>query len=167
MGTKAVYAGTFDPITNGHLWMIEQGAKLFDKLEVAIGENPEKKCMFSLKERLDIIDETIKPFSNVEISAFENQFLMSYAKLVGAQFVLRGIRSIGDYEYERTMRYVNSDFNTTVTPVFLIPPRGIAEISSSMVKGLIGPEGWEEVVQKYVSPFVFCKLKEVYYARRK
>jgi len=163
----ALYGGTFDPITNGHFWMIEQGAEIFDKLNIAIGVNPEKKCLFSLKERLEMIQELIKPFPNVELSAYENQFMVSYAKIIGARFILRGVRNSADYEYERTMRHVNGDFKTKITPVFLMPSREIAEISSSMVKGLVGPEGWEEVVQRYVPPIVFNKLKEEYYGRSK
>lgn len=161
----ALYAGTFDPLTIGHLWMIEQGSAMFDKLIVAIGINPEKKCMFSVEERLEMIRKAIEPFSNVELSSFGNQFLISYAQLLGAKFVLRGIRTESDYEYERTMRNINSDFNVSITTVFLMPPRGIAEVSSSMVKGLIGPEGWETVVKNYVPQSVFNKLQEAYCAK--
>ncbi len=163
----ALYAGTFDPLTIGHLWMIKQGSAMFDKLIVAIGINPEKQCMFSVKERLEMIRKAIKPFSNVELSSFTNKFLISYAQSIGARFVLRGIRTESDYEYERAMRNINSDFNPDITMVFLMPPRGISEISSSMVKGLIGPEGWEGIVKNYVPQSVFNKLREVYLARKK
>ncbi len=161
----AVYAGTFDPLTTGHLWMIEQGAAVFDKLIVAIGINPEKRCMFSVDERLDMLRRSVERFPNVEVDSFANQFLIAYAQSVGAQFVLRGIRTESDYEYERTMRNINGDLNPRITTIFLIPPRGIAEVSSSMVKGLIGPEGWEKIVRSYLPEPVFEKLKEVQHAK--
>jgi len=147
---KGIYAGSFDPITNGHLWMIEQGSKLFDKLVVAIGINSDKKYTFSLDERVDMLRISTRTLPNVEVQTFENQFLVDYASSVDAQYVLRGIRTEGDYEYERGMRHINSDLNPQIITAFLMPPREIAEISSSLVKGLVGPEGWEEVVEGYV-----------------
>jgi pantetheine-phosphate adenylyltransferase len=161
----AVYAGTFDPLTIGHLWMIEQGAALFGKVIVAVGINPEKRCMFSVDERLEMLQRSVKQFPNVEVGSFTNQFLIAYAQSVGAQFVLRGIRTESDYEYERVMRNINGDLNSCITTVFLMPPRGIAEVSSSMVKGLIGPEGWEIIVKGYLPKPVFEKLKENHYAK--
>ncbi|MBI4448031.1 pantetheine-phosphate adenylyltransferase [Candidatus Woesearchaeota archaeon] len=155
---KAVYAGSFDPITNGHLWMIEQGAKLFGKLVVAIGVNPDKKHAFSLDERLTMLRKTTRNFSNVTVESFENNFLVNYASSVNAQYVLRGIRSVGDYEYEREMRYINTDLNSDITTIFLTPPREIAEISSSLIKGLVGPEGWEEVIEGYIPRNVYNKF---------
>jgi len=165
--TSAVYAGTFDPLTIGHLWMIKRGAAIFDKLIVAIGINPEKSCMFSVEDRLDMLRRSVEQFSNVEISSFTNQFLITYAQSVDARFVLRGIRTESDYEYERVMRNINGDLNSGITTVFLMPPRGIAEVSSSMVKGLIGPDGWEAIVKGYLPKPVFEKLKEAYYEKSK
>jgi pantetheine-phosphate adenylyltransferase len=94
---------------------------------------------------------------NVEVQSFSNRFLINFAELVGPRFILRGIRNESDYEQERGMRNVNGDLDPTV---FLMPPRAITEVSSSLVKGLIGPEGWQEVVKAYVSPAVFQKLKD-------
>ncbi|MDO8504402.1 MAG: pantetheine-phosphate adenylyltransferase [Candidatus Liptonbacteria bacterium] len=161
----AVYAGTFDPLTTGHLWMIEQGAAIFDKLIVAIGINPEKRCMFSAEERLDMLRRSVERFPNVEVGSFTNKFLIAYAQAVDAQFILRGIRTESDYEYERIMRNINGDLSSNVTTIFLMPPRGIAEVSSSMVKGLVGPEGWEKIVSSYLPEPVFEKLKEVQHAK--
>jgi pantetheine-phosphate adenylyltransferase len=154
----AVYAGTFDPITLGHSWMIEQGANLFDRLIVAIGVNPDKRCLFSVEDRLLLLRDSAQQFPNVEVDSFGNAFLIHYAQSVGAQFILRGIRNESDYEYERAMRNINGDLAGSVTTIFLMPPRDIAEVSSSMVKGLIGPEGWESIVEKYVSVHVLEKL---------
>ena len=163
--TQAVYPGTFDPPTVGHLWMIRRGAELFGNLTVAIGTNPNKHCLFLVEERLDMLNRATGRFHNIRIDSFTNKFLMAYAKSVGAQFVLRGIRNATDFEYERTLRNINEDMNPGITTVFLVPPRDIAEVSSSMVKSLIGPEGWEPIVTKYVPPEVFESIAKVNYAK--
>jgi pantetheine-phosphate adenylyltransferase len=157
----AVYAGTFDPVTLGHLWMIEQGSILFDKLIVAIGTNFEKQNFFSLKDRISLLKESTREFKNVEIDEFSGQFLIRYSESIGAKFILRGIRNPSDYEYEKALRHINSDLNPAITTVFLMPPREISEVSSSIVKGLVGGEGWETILGKYVPQCVIGKLKEV------
>jgi len=129
----AVYAGSFDPLTNGHLWMIKQGLEMFDR----------PSC-----ERLTI-------------SEFDNRYLVDYARSVDAQYILRGIRSPNDYEYERVMRHINGDMAPKITTAFLMPPRDIAELSSSMVKSLIGPEEWKETVRRYVPQPVFKALEKM------
>jgi len=150
----AVYAGTFDPVTLGHLWMIKSGASLFDRLVVAVGTNPGKKCYFSLRERITMLQESIKGYDNVVIDKYPNKFLIKYAESIGAKFILRGIRSTTDYEYEKSLSYVNRHLNHEIETVFLLPPREMIEISSSIVRGLVGPDGWEKVVSKYTSPSV-------------
>lgn len=147
---RAVYAGSFDPITLGHLWMIEQGCALFDELIVAIGVNADKRYLFSLEDRMDMLRECTAQFPNVKIASFENLFLVRYAEQAGASFILRGIRNEQDYGYERGMRYVNEELDAKVKSIFLIPPRELVEVSSSFVKGLVGPAGWETVLRKYV-----------------
>lgn len=163
----AVYAGTFDPLTSGHQWMIEKGSQIFSRLQVAIGENPDKRCMFSLEERLETLTEAVGGFPNVKVSHFTNQYLVRYAQSIGAEFIIRGIRNEADYEYERTLRHLNSDLDSSITTIFLMPPREIAEVSSSVVKSLVGPEGWETIVKRFVSERVFKKLQEVHSARSK
>ena len=155
---SGVYAGSFDPLTVGHMWMIEEGARLFHRLIVAVGVNPEKKYTFPLEDRLTMLREATKQFSNVSVASFSNRYLIQYAQLVGATHVLRGIRTESDYEFERTMRNVNGDLDSGICTVFLMPPRGIAEVSSSMVKGLIGPIGWQKIVRKYVPEPVYRRL---------
>ena len=153
-----VYAGSFDPLTIGHLWMIEQGMNLFDRLIVAVGINPDKKYTFPLAERLAMIRESLKQYRNVSVTSFSNLYLIDYAQSIGATHILRGIRSESDYEYERTMRNINGDLDSTICSVFLMPPRGIAEVSSSMVWGLVGPKGWQKVVKSYVPAPVYRRL---------
>ncbi len=153
-----VYAGSFDPLTIGHLWMIEQGVRLFDRLTVAVGVNPDKRYSFGVEERLDMLRQSTRQFPNVSVASFSNRYLIHYAEGLGATHILRGIRTESDYEFERTMRNVNGDLDPGICTVFLMPPRGIAEVSSSMVRGLIGPLGWQKIVQKYVPGPVYKRL---------
>lgn len=155
---RAVYAGSFDPPTLGHLWMIEEAQRLVDELVVAIGINPEKRSTFTVEERQAMLASITAPFPNVRIAVFENRFLVHYAREIGAGFIVRGIRSAADYEYERSMRHINSDLAPEISTLFLMPPREIAEVSSTLVKGLIGPEGWEETVRRYLPEPVYRKL---------
>ena len=155
---SGVYAGSFDPLTVGHLWMIEQGVRLFDRLTVAVGVNPDKKYSFPIEDRLNMLQETTRQFPNVSVTSFSNRYLIHYAQHIGATHILRGIRTESDYEFERTMRNINGDLDSAICTVFLMPPHGIAEASSSMVKGLIGPVGWQKIVRKYVPDAVFRRL---------
>jgi len=158
MSTLAVYAGSFDPPTNGHAWMIQQGASMFSRLIVAIGVNPAKRSAYDLTTRLGWLRTLCSQWSNVEVTDFGNLYLAEYARRVGAGHILRGIRSEVDFAYEQTMRHINADLNPGLTTVFLMPPREIAEVSSSLVRGLIGPEGWKPVVQRYVPSTVYDDL---------
>jgi pantetheine-phosphate adenylyltransferase len=135
--------------------MIEQGVALFDQLVVAVGINPEKRYTFSLEDRLTMLRDSLHGFPNLRVTSFSNLYLIDYAQEVGATHILRGIRSESDYEYERTMRNINGDLDPGICTVFLMPPRDIAEVSSSMIKGLIGPKGWRRVVRKYVPDPVY------------
>jgi pantetheine-phosphate adenylyltransferase len=152
---RAIYAGSFDPPTNGHLWMVAQGVQLFDELIVAIGVNPAKVYTFSLADRLSMLEKSVGTYPHTRIDSYHNQFLVHYAQSVQASYILRGIRNEGDYQNERGLRHINHDLRADITTIFLMPPREIAEVSSSLVKGLVGPAGWEDVVRKYVPPAVF------------
>ena len=156
----AVYAGSFDPPTNGHLWMIERGLEMFDRLIVAIGSNPAKTYSYSLEERLEMLRASVPDSDRLAVEHFDNRYLVDYAEKMGAAYILRGIRSPNDYEYERVMRHINADMAPEITTVFLMPPRDIAELSSSMIKSLTGPEGWEETVRRYVPAEVFSVLRK-------
>jgi len=158
MGPTAVYAGSFDPPTLGHVWMIERGAELFERLIVAVACNPEKIYTYPLGQRVNWLRGTVGRFPNAEVATIENEFLAHYAARVGASYIIRGIRDEDDYRYERAMRYVNSDLNDGLTTVFLMPPRELCEVSSSFVKGMIGPDGWQEIVKRYVPECVFKDL---------
>ena len=105
-----------------------------------------------------MLDAITHPFPNVRISVFENRFLVDYAREAKANFIVRGIRSAADYEYERSMRYINSDIAPEISTVFLMPPREIAEVSSTMVKGLVGPQGWRDMIGRYLPEPVYQKI---------
>jgi pantetheine-phosphate adenylyltransferase len=162
MNKKAVYAGAFDPMTNGHLWMIEKASQLFDVLVVAIGENHEKSYTFSVDERIEFLRATTMHLPNVEVVHFHNEFLVNFAKKIGAKFMVRGIRNAQDYEYEKVMRHINYDLNSEIETILLLPPRKFAEVSSSLIKGLVGSVGWESVVGQYVPPIVLNNLAQLY-----
>ncbi|KPN73903.1 MULTISPECIES: pantetheine-phosphate adenylyltransferase [Neisseria] len=155
---RAVYAGSFDPPTNGHLWMISRAQAMFDELIIAIGVNPEKRSTYTVEERREMLEAITSEFPNVKVTVFGNRFLVDYADSIGARFVIRGIRTASDYEYERSMRYINSDLQPDITTVILMPPREFAEVSSTMVKGLVGPEGWRDMVRRYLPEPVYRKI---------
>jgi pantetheine-phosphate adenylyltransferase len=157
----AIYAGSFDPPTMGHMFMIRRAAKLFDHLVVAVGVNPGKTYTFSLDERVAMLQECVEGMQNVEVDRMEARFLVRYAREKGADAILRGIRSDEDYRYEHAMHNINMDIEPEIVTVFLMPPRDICEISSGFVKGLIGFEGWQEIVRPYVPKPVYRKLTEV------
>lgn len=156
--TKAIYAGSFDPPTNGHLWMIQEGSALFDNLIIAIGKNPDKKTSFPLDERIEMLLEISKNLPNTEVKVFEGKYLVNYADQNNADYILRGIRNSNDFVYEHAMRNVNRDLNKDIETIFLMPPKELAEVSSSLIKGLIGPEGWKDVIQQYVPEAVYSKI---------
>lgn len=156
----AVYAGSFDPPTNGHLWMIQRGLELFDRLIVAIGSNPSKSYTFTVDERLELLRASVPSAERLTIAHFDNRYLVHYAREQDARFILRGIRGPNDYEYERVMRHINADLAPNINTTFLMPPRDIAEVSSSMVMGLVGPVGWEDQVRRYVPAPVFEALEK-------
>jgi pantetheine-phosphate adenylyltransferase len=166
---KAVYAGSFDPVTNGHMWMIKEGIKLFDRLVVVIAQNPSKKtCMFSTEKRAQLLTECLNlalsgaDRKRVEVHILGNvDYVIAYARKIGATFLLRGIRTVSDFDYERALRLINSDIAKYIQTVFLMPPRSVAEVSSSMVSGLIGPDGWLKTVSKYVPKPVSETLKDI------
>ncbi len=153
-----IYAGSFDPPTNGHIWMFQQGLKLFDKFYIAAGQNADKKYTFSLDERLEMLQELCITKANVEVVNLGNKYLVKYAEIIGADYIFRGIRNEGDYTYERGMRYVNSNMNSRIQTIFMMSPRDLVEVSSSLVKGLVGADDWQDVIREYVPPSVHKRM---------
>jgi pantetheine-phosphate adenylyltransferase len=129
----AIYPGSFDPITNGHLDLISRGSKLVDRLIVAILLNNAKQSLFSVAERMEMLEEVVRPYRNVEITSFEG-LLVDYAAARGANLILRGIRALSDYEYELRMALMNRRLNPSVETVFLLASEAHSFISSHLVK---------------------------------
>jgi pantetheine-phosphate adenylyltransferase len=155
---RAVYAGSFDPPTNGHVYMISQGARLFDELIVAVGVNPDKQYAFTLEHRIEFLTEITQSYDNVRVTSFSKKYLVHYAEEMQADALLRGIRNSEDLIFEQTMRNVNSDMNPKITSIFLMPPRHLGDISSSFVKGLVGPDEWQDLVSRFVPEVVLKAL---------
>lgn len=129
----AIYPGSFDPLTNGHLDLIERGAKIFDELIVAILRNPEKEPLFSLEERMEMIRAMTRERDNVRVDSFDG-LMVDYALKVGATAVLRGIRAISDYEYELQMALMNRKLEPRLETVFMMPAETYSYLSSRLVR---------------------------------
>jgi pantetheine-phosphate adenylyltransferase len=129
----AIYPGSFDPPTNGHLDLIERGSKIFDELIVSILRNAEKSPLFSLAERRRMLEELTQPFRNVSVDTFEG-LTVDYALKVGAGAILRGIRAISDYEYELQMALMNRKLHPELETVFMMPAEQYSYISSRLVR---------------------------------
>lgn len=133
----AIYPGTFDPPTNGHLDLIQRGSAIFDELVVGILRNPDKEtALFSLRERHEMLDALVKPFDNVRVDTFDG-LLVDYASRIGARALLRGIRAISDYEYELQMALMNRKLSPGLETVFMMPAETYSYVSSRLVKQIV------------------------------
>jgi len=136
-----IYAGTFDPITIGHIDVIEKASKIFDKVIVAIGVNPDKsKTMFSLDERMTMISKSTKKFGNIEISSF-NGLLVDFAEKKKSKTIIRGLRAVTDFEYELQVGYANESLNNDIDTVFFMPHLKNSYISSSTFRAIYKEKG--------------------------
>jgi len=129
----AVYPGTFDPITNGHLDIIERGLKLFDGLIVAIAESPVKEPLFAVDERVNMAKEAVKKYKNVKVESF-NCLLIDYLRKKNANIILRGLRVISDFEYEFQMALTNRKLAPDIETVFMMTAEGYSYLSSRFIK---------------------------------
>jgi pantetheine-phosphate adenylyltransferase len=133
MSTLAVYPGSFDPITNGHVDIIARGARLFDGIIVAILVNAEKSPLFTMDERVEIAREVFKPYKNVEVDTF-NGLLVDYVERRGAQVIVRGLRAVSDFEFEFNMALMNQKLKPSIDTVFMMPAEQYTYISSRLIK---------------------------------
>jgi pantetheine-phosphate adenylyltransferase len=161
-GSVAVFPGSFDPITNGHLDIVDRGLKVFDEVIIAILVNREKKPLFSVDERLSLIREAYRGEKRVRGDKFSG-LLVDYAMRVGASVIIRGLRAISDFEYEFQMALMNRRLNPKIETVFLMAPEGYSYLSSRLVKEVFDLGG---DVRGLVPPVVERRLREKSRARR-
>ena len=165
----AIYPGSFDPTTNGHLDLIQRGSKIFEELVVAVLRNSEKTPMFSLGERLEMLKELTADLSNVRIDTFDG-LMVEYAKSIEATCVLRGIRAVSDYEYELQMALMNRKIEPTLETVFMMPADKYSYVSSRLVRevaqlggpvrGLV-PEAVEQKLREKLDPAYKLRQRNV------
>jgi pantetheine-phosphate adenylyltransferase len=151
----AIYPGSFDPVTNGHLDLIARGARIFDRLVVAVLQNLEKAPLFSAKERAEMLREVTHEWSNVEIDLFDG-LLVDYVRRRNAHVILRGIRAISDYEYEFQMALMNRRLEPNVETVFMMPAEQYIYLSSRLVREIAQLGG---PIEGLVPPLVVERLK--------
>jgi pantetheine-phosphate adenylyltransferase len=151
----AIYPGSFDPVTNGHLDLIARAAMIFDRLIVAVARNLEKDPLFPVNERVEMLEAVTFDWKNVEVEVFEG-LLMDYARARNATVVLRGIRAVSDYEYELQMAMMNRKIEPQIETVFMLPGEAYSYISSRLVKELARLGG---PVKGLVPPLVEERLR--------
>jgi pantetheine-phosphate adenylyltransferase len=150
MSVIAIYPGTFDPITRGHIDLVERASKLFDKVIVAVAINPGKQPVFSLEERVGLVKETLKDINNVEACGFEG-LLIDIAKQKNASVIVRGLRAVSDFEHEFQLAGMNRKMDANIETLFLTPAEQFTYISSSLVREIARLGG---DVTEFVAPEV-------------
>lgn len=156
----AVYAGSFDPPTYGHLDLIERASKLFPQIIVAIGVHPAKQPLLSFDERLSLLTEISQPFSNVKVDSFEG-LLVEYVNRIGARVIVRGLRAAMDFEYELQIAHANADLKPEIDTVFLPTRTNYGFISASLVREIASHNG---DISRYAPPSV-CEAMRSKFAR--
>ena len=151
----AIYPGSFDPVTNGHLDLIARGAMIFDQLIVAVAQNLDKEPLFAVKERVEMLEAVTFEWKNVEVEIFDG-LLMDYARSRGASVIMRGIRAVSDYEYELQMAMMNRKIEPDIETVFMLPAEAYSYLSSRLVKELARLGG---PVKDLVPPLVVERLR--------
>ncbi len=146
----AVFTGTFDPITLGHLDVIGRGRLLFEHLVVGIGINPNKKSLFDIEERVELARRVVEPFPNVSVESFEG-LTVQFVRRIGARVILRGVRTLSDMEYEFGMSLTNQRLDPSIETVFLMADGEYSHISSTLIKQ-IAFYGGDSAVSRFVPP---------------
>lgn len=156
MAVKAIYPGTFDPITNGHIDILLRSLRLFDHIVIGIGPNPKKAALFSLEERMSMIQDSVKGISRISVEAFDG-LLVDFAKRHNAKVIIRGLRAVSDFEYEFQMALMNRKLDSEIETVFLMPSEEYSYLTSSIVK-VVGSLGGD--ISTLVPDHVHKMLKE-------
>ena len=137
---RAIYPGTFDPITNGHLDIITRACKMFDEIIVAVAESEAKKPMFTLQQRIDMVKVVTKDFPKIKVIGFHN-LLVNLSDELEANIIIRGLRAVSDFEYELQMGYANASLKKDLETVYLMPSLEHAFVSSSVVRSILNFDG--------------------------
>ena len=152
----AVYPGSFDPLHNGHLDIVERCLPIFDEVLVAVLRNEEKKPRFSVEERVEILEQVLRPMGNCRVESFSG-LLVDFADQVGASAIVRGLRALSDFDYEFQMALMNRRLNPRVETVFMMPKEEYSYLSSRLVKEVVGLGG---DVSGLVPPLVLERLRQ-------
>jgi pantetheine-phosphate adenylyltransferase len=153
---KVIYPGTFDPVTNGHIDIVQRASDLFDQVVVTVAKNPTKTALFSVEERLDMLKEVLKGFQNVVVDSFDG-LVVEHAKQVGAIGIIRGLRAVSDFEYEFQMALMNRKLDSEIATILLMPHARYTYLNSTIIRNLAQFHG---NVSEFVPPIVEKKLKE-------
>lgn len=154
----ALYPGSFDALTYGHLDMIERACSMFDKVYVAIARNIEKNPLFTVEERIGMIREITKGISNINVVSFD-ELTVDFAKKIEAKFIIRGLRAVSDFEYELQMALVNRELKPDIETIFLAPAKNYIFLSSRVVKEVLKFRG---DISGMVPPLVETQMKKVF-----
>lgn len=152
----AIYPGTFDPVTNGHIDIMKRALTLFDKLIVAVAHNPQKNPIFTVEQRADFIRKSTTELENLEVDSFGN-LLTDYAKNRGASAIIKGLRAVSDFDFELQMGLMNRTLNKSLETIFMIPSEEYSFLSSKIIKEIASLQG---EVKNFVPPSVLKGLKE-------
>ncbi|MBM4172342.1 MAG: pantetheine-phosphate adenylyltransferase [Ignavibacteria bacterium] len=153
---KVIYPGTFDPVTNGHIDIVQRASDLFDQIIVTVAKNPTKTALFSVEERLEMLKEVLKDFQNVLVDSFDG-LVVEHAKQVGAVGIIRGLRAVSDFEYEFQMALMNRKLDSEIATILLMPHARYTYLNSTIIRNLAQFHG---NVSEFVPPIVEKKLKE-------
>ena len=157
---KAIYPGSFDPITNGHIDVIKRASGIFDQVTIAVSQNINKKSFLSEKEKIEAISISLEGIDNVEVTAFDS-LLVDFAKANNAQIILRGLRAVSDFEYEFQLAGMNKHLNKNIETFFLTPSEEFSNISSSLVREILVLGGdISSFVPQEVEKILRSKLKK-------
>jgi len=153
---RVIYPGTFDPVTYGHIDVIERAIDLFDEVVVTVARNPSKSPLFTVSERLDMLRECLQSYDKVIIDSFSG-LIVDHAKAVGAVGIIRGLRAVSDFEYEFQMALMNRKLDENLRTIFLMPHEKFTYLNSTIVRNL---SQFESDVSDFVPPAVVKKLNE-------
>ncbi|MGE4635094.1 MAG: pantetheine-phosphate adenylyltransferase [Arenicellales bacterium] len=156
MTTKAIYPGTFDPITKGHIDLAERASRLFDEVVIAISASPSKQPLFAIEERLEMAQISLSHIDNISVAGFDG-LLIEFVRTAQAQVVLRGLRAVSDFEYEFQLAAMNRRLDSTVETMFLTPSENYTFLSASMVKEIASLGG---DVSQFLHPQVNKRLTD-------